>query len=150
MLTWAQVIERANKANPEPDSRVERDETHWRRVLSAEQFYVMREKGTEPSFSAELCHLFTPGCYACSACNTPLFNADEKFDSGSGWPSFTQTIKDNVVNYHLDNSHAMQRVETTCSSCDAHLGHVFADGPEPSGLRYCMNAVALTKTNPLI
>ena len=92
-----------------------------------------------------MCGLFEPGIYACLCCGTVLFDASEKFDSGTGWPSFTQPVSPNAIAYHVDNSYGMQRVETICNTCDAHLGHVFPDGPPPSGLRYCMNAVALKK-----
>ena len=92
-----------------------------------------------------MCGLFEPGRYACVCCGTPLFDANKKFESGTGWPSFTQPIDAAVIAYRLDESHGMQRVETICNVCDAHLGHVFPDGPPPGGLRYCINAVALQK-----
>jgi peptide methionine sulfoxide reductase msrA/msrB len=95
-----------------------------------------------------MCGLFEPGRYTCVCCGSPLFDAGGKFESGTGWPSFTQPVKENAVAYHLDSSHGMQRVETVCNTCDAHLGHVFPDGPAPSGLRYCINALALDKTSP--
>jgi peptide methionine sulfoxide reductase msrA/msrB len=93
-----------------------------------------------------MCSLFGPGRYSCVCCDTLLFDASGKFESGTGWPSFNQPVKSNAIAYHLDDTHGMQRVETVCNTCDAHLGHVFPDGPAPSGLRYCMNAVALKKT----
>ncbi len=92
-----------------------------------------------------MCSLFEPGRYACVCCGTMLFDSATKFESGSGWPSFDQPIADNVIAYHGDDSYGMHRIETTCSTCDSHLGHVFPDGPTPSGLRYCMNALALEK-----
>ena len=95
--------------------------------------------------SSDMCGLFEEGLYGCVCCDTLLFDASEKFESGTGWPSFTMPLEDNVINYIEDNSHGMSRVETTCSTCDAHLGHVFPDGPQPSGLRFCMNAAALKK-----
>ncbi|MCB1638606.1 MAG: peptide-methionine (R)-S-oxide reductase MsrB, partial [Thiothrix sp.] len=101
--------------------------------------------GTERPFSSAMCGLFEPGQYACVCCGSLLFDATEKFDSGTGWPSFTQPVRENAIAYHSDNSHGMRRVETLCNACDAHLGHVFPDGPAPGGLRYCMNAVALKK-----
>ncbi len=92
-----------------------------------------------------MCYRFDPGTYACVCCGTILFDANEKFESSSGWPSFTQPAKENAVKYELDNSMFMSRIEILCNTCDAHLGHVFPDGPEPSGLRYCVNAVSLEK-----
>jgi methionine-R-sulfoxide reductase len=92
-----------------------------------------------------MCSRIEPGLYACVCCGTLLFDAREKFDSGTGWPSFTQPVQENAVAYHADHSHGMVRVETLCNGCDAHLGHVFPDGPQPSGLRYCINALALQK-----
>ena len=125
--------------------RVERTEAEWRRLLTPEHYQVTRLKGTERPFSSAMCSLFEPGRYACRCCGTPLFDAEEKFDSGTGWPSFTQPVSPEVVAYHVDRSHGMTRVEVTCNVCDAHLGHVFPDGPEPSGLRYCINALSLKK-----
>jgi len=147
MLTWNDVIERAEKGNPEPDRRVEKSNAEWRELLSSEAYHVTREKGTERAFSSEMCSLFEPGRYSCVCCGTELFDATEKFESGSGWPSFTQPLKDNVIAYHVDRSFGMTRVEVTCNVCDAHQGHVFPDGPKPSGLRYCINAVSLRKTD---
>ncbi len=145
MLTWKDVNERARNGNPEPDRRVEKSPEEWEELLSREEFYVTRLKGTERAFSSEMCNLFEPGKYACVCCDTLLFDAGEKFESGSGWPSFTQPIAGNVIAYHEDRSFGMSRIETICNTCDAHLGHVFPDGPGPGGLRYCMNAVALKK-----
>lgn len=145
MLKWAEIINLATKGNLTPDHRVEKTPEEWAQLLSPEQFSVTRESGTERAFSSEMCNLFEPGLYACVCCDTLLFDSASKFDSGTGWPSFDQPLKENVIAYHLDNSHGRQRVETTCSTCDSHLGHVFPDGPGASGLRYCMNAVALKK-----
>lgn len=147
MLQWNDVIAFADKGNPAPDRRVEMSEDEWRAKLTEEQFYVTRQHGTERAFSSDMCSLFEPGKYACVCCNTLLFDANEKFESGTGWPSFTQPLKDNVISYHVDRSFGMTRVETLCNTCDAHLGHVFPDGPPPSNLRYCMNAVALQKAD---
>lgn len=146
-FNWSDVVKYANNGNPNPDRREEKTEDEWEVELSPEQFRVTRQKGTEAAFSSELCSLFEPGIYACVCCQTQLFDSSQKFESGTGWPSFTIPIKDNVVAYHADNAHGMQRIETICNVCDAHLGHVFPDGPEPSGLRYCINAVALQKVN---
>ena len=114
-------------------------------MLTDEQFRITRLKGTERAFSSDVCSKFDPGIYACVCCKTPLFDASQKFESGTGWPSFTQPIEDNVIGHIKDTSHGMVRVETTCNVCDAHLGHVFPDGPAPTGLRFCMNAVSLEK-----
>lgn len=145
MLNWSNIIHFATKGNPTPDRRVEKTEQEWKQLLNPEEFRITRQKGTERAFSSEMCALFEPGLYSCKCCGTLLFDANEKFESGSGWPSFTQPIKENAIAYHKDTSYGMVRVETTCNTCDAHLGHVFPDGPEPSGLRYCMNALSLQK-----
>lgn len=145
MHNWNDVISRATHGNPAPDRKVTKTEEEWRAQLDAEQFRVARQAGTERPHSSEMCSLFEPGVYGCVCCGTALFDATNKFESHSGWPSFTQPIKDNVVAYHSDSTHGMTRIENTCNVCDAHLGHVFPDGPEPTGLRYCMNAVALQK-----
>jgi methionine-R-sulfoxide reductase len=146
MLQWVDVIALASGGNPPPARRVEHDDAAWRARLTPEQYHVTRRKGTEQPFSSEMCSLFEPGRYACVCCDAPLFDASEKFESGTGWPSFTQPVAGGAVAYHLDDSHGMRRVEVTCSTCDAHVGHVFPDGPLPSGLRYCINALALRKT----
>lgn len=143
--TWRDVMTRAAGANPAPDRRVVKTDAEWRRELTPEQYYVTRQHGTERPFSSEMCSLFAPGQYACVCCGTRLFDATRKFESGTGWPSFTEPVADNVITYRADRSHGMERVETLCATCDAHLGHVFPDGPKPSGLRYCMNALALAK-----
>jgi methionine-R-sulfoxide reductase len=145
MLNWNDIIRFSSKGNPEPERRVVKTAAEWRAQLSPEEYHVTREQGTEHAFSSTMCNLFEPGLYACVCCGTLLFDAREKFDSGTGWPSFTQPIVENAVAYHSDTSHGMRRVETVCNTCDAHLGHVFPDGPPPGGLRYCMNALALRK-----
>lgn len=145
MLNWQDILTLSAKGNPEPPYRVEKTEQQWREQLSEEAFYVTRKKGTERPFSSDSCTLFEPGRYHCVCCDNLLFDAAEKFDSGSGWPSFTQPASANAIAYIADGSHGMQRIETVCNVCDAHLGHVFPDGPPPSHLRYCINAVALIK-----
>lgn len=145
MLKWLDILKFANNGNPVPDKRIEKTEKEWKEILTPEQFTITRLKGTERPHSSDLCSYFEPGKYACVCCNTVLFDAQEKFESGTGWPSFTQPIKENAVAYHKDVSYGMQRIEALCNTCDAHLGHVFQDGPMPSGLRYCMNAVSLKK-----
>lgn len=145
MLTWDTVLEFANGNNLEPNQRIEKTPQEWREMLTPEQFMVTREKGTERPFSSEMCGLYESGEYACVCCDTLLFDSQTKFDSGTGWPSFDQPIAENAIAYIADNSHGMTRVETVCSTCDSHLGHVFPDGPAPGGLRYCMNALSLKK-----
>lgn len=147
MLTWNDVLNYAKKGNPTPDQRVERSQDEWRKELSADVFAITRNKGTERPFSSEMCSKFEPGLYQCACCGTLLFNAKTKFESHSGWPSFTQPVKENAVAYEADFSHGMTRVEILCNTCDAHLGHVFPDGPQPSGLRYCTNALSLVKAS---
>jgi peptide methionine sulfoxide reductase msrA/msrB len=145
MLKWIDVIRFASTGNPIPDKKVVKTNEEWHKLLTPEEFRVTRLKGTERAHSSEMCSLFEPGKYACICCGTLLFDANEKFESGTGWPSFTQPVAENAIAYHKDISHGMVRVETICNTCDAHLGHVFPDGPQPGGLRYCMNAVALKK-----
>ena len=120
---------------------------HGLNSLNRDAFRVMRQAGTERAFSSEMCGLHEPGIYECAGCGTPLFDATAKFESHSGWPSFTQPLKDNVVNYIGDDGHGMQRIENTCSTCDGHLGQVFPDGRAPTGLRYCINALSLKKSD---
>jgi peptide-methionine (R)-S-oxide reductase len=146
VLTWKDVMALAKNGNRKPDRRVEKSDADWKKTLTEEQYYVMRKKGTERPFSTEMCSRFEPGIYACAGCGTPLFDSATKYQSGTGWPSFALPLKENVVSYIMDNSYGMTRIETICSTCDAHLGHVFPDGPQPSGLRYCINAASLKKT----
>ncbi|MBX9806514.1 MAG: peptide-methionine (R)-S-oxide reductase MsrB [Flavobacteriaceae bacterium] len=146
MINWADVIRFANKGNLTPDRRVEKTDDEWRNLLTEEQFYITRKKGTEARFSGEHCSRHEPGVYNCICCDTPLFDSTEKFNSGTGWPSFTQPIKENAIKYEKDGAFGMIRVEVMCNVCDSHLGHVFPDGPNPSGLRYCINSVSLNKS----
>lgn len=147
ILTWREVLERAGGGNPDPDRRVEKTDDEWRQLLSPEAYSVTRCSATERPGTSELCQLFEPGQYGCVCCGTLLFDSELKFESGTGWPSFSQPVKDNAVAYERDDALGMSRIETTCNTCDAHLGHVFPDGPEPSGLRYCINGVALQKVD---
>jgi len=118
-------------------------EAEWRELLSPEQFHVMRQKGTEPPFSGKLNKMYDDGIYRCAACNAELFTSDKKFDSGSGWPSFWLPVSADAITAHEDVTHGMRRVEVTCTNCGAHLGHVFPDGPKPTGMRYCINSASL-------
>ncbi|WP_404340497.1 peptide-methionine (R)-S-oxide reductase MsrB [Pseudoalteromonas mariniglutinosa] len=145
MLTWNDILHFATTGNPQPDHKVVKSEQQWREQLTDDVFYITRNKGTERAHSSNSCALFEPGKYACICCDNVLFDGDEKFDSGTGWPSFTQPATLNSIAYNNDLSHGMQRIEAICNVCDAHLGHVFPDGPAPSGLRYCVNAAALNK-----
>ena len=124
---------------PEIDRTVE----EWRAQLEPERFHVLREKGTEPAFTGTLLDVHDPGMFRCAACGAELFRSDDKFDSGSGWPSFTQAVADGVVDEHQDRSFGMRRTEITCARCGGHLGHVFPDGPAPTGMRYCVNSLSL-------
>lgn len=145
MLKYIDVLKSANHGNPEPDQIVNKTESEWKAQLSPDIYQVTRLKGTERAYSSEMCSSFEPGLYACVCCGTLLFDGREKFESGTGWPSFTQPIKGNAVAYERDTSYGMRRIEALCNTCKSHLGHVFPDGPAPSGLRYCMNALSLEK-----
>lgn len=118
-------------------------ETEWRRKLSSEQYHVLRDAGTEPAFSGRYNHNKAEGVYRCAGCATALFDSADKYDSGSGWPSFSQPIAAERVTDHRDVCHGLSRIESRCSRRDGHLGHVFADGPPPAGTRYCVNSLSL-------
>ena len=143
MLTWKEVIAFTINGNPIPDKRIEKTDQEWKQILTAEQYRITRQKGTERPHSGALCSIHDAGEYSCICCDTPLFDSTIKYESGSGWPSFTQPIQENAIKYKKDSSFGMIRVEVLCNTCDAHLGHVFPDGPERSGLRYCINSESI-------
>jgi len=143
MIKWNDVLQYASKGNPAPPKRVEKSEDEWQKELTSDEYYVIRKKGTERAFTGEYCEAHDPGRYACRCCGTLLFDSRTKFESGTGWPSFTEAVEDNVIKYTQDNSYGMRRVEVECNVCDCHLGHVFPDGPPPTGLRFCINSASI-------
>ena len=123
--------------------KIVKTDAEWRAEMTPEQYHVLRQKGTEQAFSGEHWNTKTPGLYLCAACGQELFTSGAKFDSGCGWPSFTAPVDQSSVKEHADRSHGMTRVEVVCARCGGHLGHVFTDGPRPTGLRYCINSASI-------
>lgn len=128
------------------DKKISKTEAQWRESLSEEQFRILRQQGTEPAFTGQYHDCKTAGTYVCAGCGEPLFSSETKYDSGSGWPSYWQPINEDAVETTEDHSHGMHRIEVHCRHCGGHLGHVFPDGPAPTGLRYCINSASLDLT----
>jgi peptide-methionine (R)-S-oxide reductase len=127
-------------------NKIEKTSTEWQAELTPQEFQICREKGTERAFTGEYWNCHDDGVYHCKCCGAPLFSSETKFESGSGWPSFYQSLQADAIAEHRDISHGMVRTEIICQQCDAHLGHVFPDGPKPTGLRYCVNSASLRLT----
>jgi len=144
-MNWKEVLKYARNGSPAPDRRVEKSAAEWKELLTPEQYAIARGKGTERAYTGEYCSSHEPGVYACVCCKTVLFDSRQKFESGTGWPSFTTPAAPNVISYVEDDSYGMERIEVLCSVCDAHLGHVFPDGPGETGLRYCINSASLIR-----
>ena len=144
LITTTLLAKSQNTKNDMKDkNNILKNEEQWKQKLSPEEYDVMRNCGTEPPFSGKYYKHNEKGTYNCAACGAELFNSDTKYDSGSGWPSFYNAINKKAVKEVMDNSFGMQRIEIKCANCDSHLGHVFPDGPKPTGLRYCVNSVSL-------
>jgi peptide-methionine (R)-S-oxide reductase len=129
-------------SDTEPTDYADLSDEEWRERLTDEEYEILRERGTEPKFSGDLLDVKEDGTFVCAGCGTPLFDSETKFDSGTGWPSFADALAGNVET-EVDTRHGMRRVEVLCATCGGHLGHVFDDGPEPTGKRYCINSAAL-------
>lgn len=142
-MRFAWNVKRNNRKNARVSQKTVKSEEEWRAQLGDDAYQVSRLGGTEPAFSGELLDNKAAGKYVCVSCGAELFSSDTKYDSGSGWPSFFRALEGNNVTERVDNTHGMARTEILCSKCDGHLGHVFPDGPKPTGLRYCTNSLSL-------
>ena len=141
-MKWKDVLTYASTGNLTPDKRVEKSDEEWKKILTPEEFHVLRKKGTERAFSGEYCEAHEPGLYACRCCGTPLFDSRQKFESGTGWPSFFKPLDPKAIKIVKDYSYGEVREEVVEASTGLHLGHVFDDGPAPTGKRYCMDSYA--------
>lgn len=150
MLHWRDILTYARYGNPEPPRRVLLTEAEWQARLTPAQYQVLRQHGIEPPYRNAYCRSYVPGTYACAGCGSLLFDAATKYHAISGWPSFTQPVAKSALGYYFDDSHHMQRMEVRCNVCGGQLGHVFADGPAPGGVRYCINSVSLRQLGPLL
>lgn len=137
--TFSQTRQKSEKMG----DKITKSNEEWKKVLTENQYKILREKGTERAFTGKYWNHFEAGTYYCAACNNPLFKSDAKFESSCGWPSYFEPISPNSIEYHEDLSYGMRRVEVTCGKCGGHLGHVFDDGPKPTGKRYCINSGAI-------
>jgi peptide-methionine (R)-S-oxide reductase len=133
----------AGQNNPPAPAKLRRTDAEWRQRLTPDQYHILREKGTERAFTGALVNNHADGLYHCAACNAPLFKSDTKFESGSGWPSFFEPLSPDAIELHDDSSRGMRRIEVTCATCGSHLGHLFPDGPNPTGQRFCINSASL-------
>jgi peptide-methionine (R)-S-oxide reductase len=141
--TFETTVEERERTMTEKIKKIKKTDEEWQKQLTAEQFQVARQAGTEPAFTGKYWKTKDAGTYVCACCGEALFSSETKFDSGTGWPSFYQAVDDSSVERRTDSSYGMVRTEARCAKCDAHLGHVFEDGPQPTGLRYCMNSASL-------